>query len=105
MPPTVPLSPSHALQLCERCQQEILDLNDCTTPTWVGGWVGGRVGGGPGSLTRTVCVRPLAVAGLLPCALSRVGLSLLGVHLHSASLPAICAVWHGAIVRRRVQRW
>ena len=23
------------LQLCERCQQEILDLNDCTTPTWV----------------------------------------------------------------------
>ncbi len=25
------------LQLCERCQEEILNLQDCTTPTWVRG--------------------------------------------------------------------
>ncbi len=50
VPPTVPLSPSHALQLCERCQQEILDLNDCTTPTWVR-WMGGLGACVPAQLT------------------------------------------------------
>ncbi|KAI7835853.1 hypothetical protein COHA_010250 [Chlorella ohadii] len=30
------MSGTYNKMLCERCQQEILDLNDCTTPTWFG---------------------------------------------------------------------